>query len=85
MGCFQLFLVYLENNYVRFTSTSEFWLLIITHIRIVVLLDLKSAILREVSACPRDTKAVLFRLVKFLLEALAINITEDKSTAICYN
>jgi hypothetical protein len=26
--------------------------------------------LREVSACPRGPKAVLFRLAKFLLEAL---------------
>jgi hypothetical protein len=36
----------------------------------VVLFDLKSSILREVSACPRGTKTVLFRLAKFLLEAL---------------
>ena len=43
---------------------SEFWLLIITHIYIVVLFDLKSP------ACPRGTKAVLFCLAKFLLEAL---------------
>ena len=50
---------------VKFTETSEFWLLIITHIYIVVLLDLKSSILREVSACPRGTKAVLFRLANF--------------------
>jgi hypothetical protein len=34
-----------------------------------VLLDLKSSILREVS-CPRDPKAVLFRLAKFLSESL---------------
>ena len=33
----------------------------------VVLLYLKSSTLR---ACPRDPKAVLFRLAKFLLEAL---------------
>ena len=36
----------------------------------MVLLDLKSSILREVSACLRGTKAVLFRPAKFLLEAL---------------
>jgi hypothetical protein len=34
------------------------------------LLDITSSILREVSACPLDIKAVLFRLVIFLLEAL---------------
>jgi hypothetical protein len=50
--------------------TSEFWLLIIIHIYIVVLFDLKSSVLREVSAYPRGTKAVLVRLAKFLLEAL---------------
>jgi hypothetical protein len=36
----------------------------------VVLLALKSSILREVSACPRGPQAVLFPLAKFLLEAL---------------
>jgi len=40
----------------------------------VVLLDLKSSILREVSACPRDPKAVLFRLAQFLFEALVIRV-----------
>jgi hypothetical protein len=38
----------------------------------VILLDLKFSFLREVSACPRDPKAVLFRIVKILLEALDI-------------
>jgi hypothetical protein len=33
-------------------------------------LDLKSPILREVSACSQGPKAVLFCLAKFLLEAL---------------
>ena len=36
----------------------------------VVLLNLKSSILREVAAFLRGPKAVLFRLAKFLLEAL---------------
>ena len=36
------------------------------------LLDLKFSDLREVSACLRGPKAVMFRLAKFLLEALAI-------------
>jgi hypothetical protein len=31
---------------------------------------LKSSISREVSACPLGPKAVLFRLAKFLLDAL---------------
>jgi hypothetical protein len=31
----------------------------------------KSSILREVSACPRDSRVVLFRLASFLLEALS--------------
>ena len=59
--------------------TSELWLFIITHIYNVtrkaiilqvVLLVLKSLILREVSACPRSPIAVLFHLAQFLLEAL---------------
>jgi hypothetical protein len=37
----------------------------------VVLLDLKSSIIREVSALFPGPKAVLFLLAKFLLEALA--------------
>ena len=37
------------------------------------LLDLKSSILREVSAYSRDPKAVLFHLAKFLLEALKLD------------
>jgi len=44
----------------------------------VVLLDNKSSILRKVSACPRVPKAVLFRLAKFLLEAL----TGDGTTVV---
>ena len=36
----------------------------------MVLLALKSSILRKVLACPRGPKAVSFRLAKFLLEAL---------------
>jgi len=36
----------------------------------VVLLDLKSSILREITAFPRVPKAVFFRLAQFLLEAL---------------
>ena len=49
---------------------------------IVALLDLKSSILSKVTACPRSPKAVLFRLAKFLLEAMiggrikAINLRE---------
>jgi hypothetical protein len=39
----------------------------------VVLLDLKSSILREVSTCHRGPKAVMFRLAKFLMEALMVN------------
>jgi hypothetical protein len=35
----------------------------------VVLLDLKSSILREVLAYPRGRKAVLFHLASFILEA----------------
>ena len=56
---FQLFLVYLEN----ITQTSDESLP-------VVLLDLKSSILREVQACPRGPKTILFRLAKFLLKVL---------------
>jgi hypothetical protein len=36
----------------------------------VVLLDLKSSILREVSTCPRGPKAVMFCLAKFLVAIL---------------
>jgi hypothetical protein len=36
----------------------------------VALLNLKSSILSNVSACPRSPKAVLFLLTKFLLDAL---------------
>ena len=36
----------------------------------MLLLDLKFSILREVSACPRAPKVVLFRRANFLLEAL---------------
>ena len=39
----------------------------------MVLLDLKSPILREVSVCPRGPNAVLFRLAKFRLEALGFD------------
>ena len=39
----------------------------------VVLLELKSSILRKVSVCPRGPKAVLFHLTIFLLEALHIH------------
>jgi hypothetical protein len=35
--------------------------------------QLKSSILRKVLVCPRDPKAVLFHLAKFLLEALIIS------------
>jgi hypothetical protein len=56
---FQLFLVYLEN----ITQTSDESLP-------VVLLDFKSSILREVQACPRGPKTILFRLAKFLLKVL---------------
>jgi hypothetical protein len=38
----------------------------------VVLLDLKSSILREISTCHGGPKAVLFHLAIFLLEALVI-------------
>jgi hypothetical protein len=41
----------------------------------VVLMDLKSSILREVSSRTRAPKAVLFRLASFLLEALIISKT----------
>jgi hypothetical protein len=41
----------------------------------VVLMDLKSSILREVSSRTRAPKAVLFRLATFLLEALIISKT----------
>jgi len=41
----------------------------------VVLLDLKLSFLREVSACPRGPKTVLFRLVKFILEALEVDLS----------
>ena len=34
--------------------------------------QLKSSILREVSVCPRGPKAVMFRLAKFLLDALYV-------------
>jgi hypothetical protein len=37
----------------------------------VVVLDLQSSTLREVSACPRSPKVVLFRQAKFLLETLS--------------
>jgi hypothetical protein len=56
---FQLFLVYLEN----ITQISDESLP-------VVLLDFKSSILREVSACPLGPKAVLIRLAKCLLEVM---------------
>jgi hypothetical protein len=36
----------------------------------VVLMNIRSSILREVSACPRGSKTIFFRLAKFLLEAL---------------
>jgi hypothetical protein len=36
--------------------------------------QLKSTIFREVSVCPRGPKAVLFRLAKFLLEALVQSV-----------
>ena len=83
-GYFHLFLVIQKNNYVNFTQTSELWLFTIIHIYNVtrkaiislqvVLLALKSSILREVSACPRDPKAVLFRIGKFVLEAVSRSI-----------
>ena len=41
----------------------------------MVVLDLKSSILREVSACPRGLKTVLFRLITFLLEALEVDLS----------
>jgi hypothetical protein len=45
-------------------------LLIISHTDIIPRQNLKSSILREVSACSRGPKALLFHLAKFLLEAL---------------
>ena len=41
----------------------------------MVVLDLKSSILREVSACPRGLKKVLFHLITFLLEALEVDLS----------
>jgi hypothetical protein len=38
----------------------------------VVLLDIKSAIAREVSTCPLGPKAVFFRLEKIYSEALIV-------------
>ena len=62
-GYFQLFLVYLKKNHI------EYYLDFYESLP-VVLLESKSSIFREVSACPRSSKAGLFRLTKFLLEAL---------------
>jgi hypothetical protein len=62
-------LVFSNSSYIKFTS--EFWSLIITHIYIVTSKAIKSSILREVSACPRGPKAVLFRLAKFSLRGPA--------------
>jgi hypothetical protein len=42
------------------------------------LLYLESSILREVSACPQGPKAVLFRLAKFLFEALGTHDTHPQ-------
>jgi hypothetical protein len=50
----------------------------------VVLLDLKSSILREVAACPRGPKAVLFRLAKFFLENLVLNAKKKRRENIGY-
>ena len=61
----QLFLVYFEKSLFkihldfRWKLTSGF-------------IDMKSTILREISACSRGPKTVLFRLVIFLLEALML-------------
>jgi hypothetical protein len=49
-----------------------------------VLLDLKSSILREVAACPRGPKAVLFRLAKFFLENLVLNAKKKRRENIGY-
>jgi hypothetical protein len=46
----------------------------------VVLLDLKSSILREVSVCPRGPKAFLFRLAKLFLEARNPSIPTKRTT-----
>jgi hypothetical protein len=61
-GYFQLFLVYLKKKSYRIHL--DFY-----ESLPVVLLESKSSIFREVSACPRDPKTVWFRLAKFLLEA----------------
>jgi hypothetical protein len=65
-GYFQLFLVYLDifSGYSAAQEIKHLWKFT------SVLLDPKSSILRELSVCPRILKAVLFRLAKFLLEAL---------------
>ena len=61
----------------------DFWILVVDHhSHLHYNHDLKSSILREVSACFRRPKTVLFRLAKFLLEALYIpnwtcNISDD--------
>ena len=68
-GYFQLFLVYLKKKSYRIHL--DFY-----ESLPVVLLESKSSIFREVSACPRSSKAGLFRLTKFLLEAL---YSEDRN------
>ena len=65
-----------KHNFVKFTYTFEFWLLIITHIynlhcnkeghHFIIYMTY----IYVSSACPRDPKSVLFRLAKFLFEAL---------------
>jgi hypothetical protein len=52
----------------------------------MVVLDLKSAILIEVSACPLGDRAVLFHLASVLLEALGGNcsILEYMSSPLVY-
>jgi hypothetical protein len=71
---FNYFLVYLENYFRKI----HFWILVVGHrSHLCNNQDLKSSILREVSARSQCPKAFLFRLVKFLSETL---VTPDKGS-----
>jgi hypothetical protein len=68
-----IFHITVENNYksyLSFLGDPEVNRADLSCICSLRLLDIKSLILREVSACPRVLKAVLFCLTNFLFETL---------------
>jgi hypothetical protein len=73
------------SRWIRFVDLLlELIMLTLDRYMIIGFIDLKSSILREVSACPLGLKAALFRLAQILLEdSVCRSITLDHKNTPC--